>query len=492
MSRAQYLYGQTRTHSPLLAALGWLTACLTGCQDYALLEEDRLTAEVWSPWEDTRAPSDTADASPSDDLPSEPPDTRTGDGFRPDLPSEDTPQDAPTDTSPSDTPDTPDTSDIPDPNDPNPWGLSGPSLAVGWDHACAISRADVLTPGEVWCWGANDEAQLGVPDPPPYGTPQRVPTFTANTRQGAVAVTAGKGFSCALRADGTVWCWGDNREGQVGGGPMAARLSPTQADTQGTAWAVRAGRAHACALLGGGEVRCWGANTAGQLGDGTLSGGVTPRPVAGFARGAAQVIADGDVSCALRPERGGELWCWGADPRWRDRPPTLEPTLWVTNTTRASLGDDTACVWADDDITPRCVGRHPQAIQGVSGGSALDEPLQDPVEVSRLDGARSLTLTARTRCFLDRFGWPWCWGHNDQGQLGPDRADEASSLDPGPVALQGRASDLAISGLGTLCARLEPGDIWCWGSDAHGGLGRGPLPLPFDPTPAPVLGLPPP
>jgi hypothetical protein len=374
------------------------------------------------------------------------------------------------------------------PDDPNPWSLSGPSLAVGWDHVCAISRAEALTPGEVWCWGANGQGQLGA-DAPSDGTPRRVPGFSARTRQGAVAVAAGKGFTCALRADGTVWCWGDNSQGQLGASASGPPKGPTQANIQGLAGVVSAGRAHACALLGRGEVQCWGDNTAGQVGDGSPLGVPAPAPATSIPRGASRLLADGDVSCALITERGSELWCWGADPRLRDRPPTPTPNLWATQAALAALGDDTACVWGAGEVTPRCVGRHPQAIEGLMDGGAFSEPLRSPVEVSRLDGAQALTFEARARCFIDRFGWPWCWGHNDQGQLGPDRP-EPSSLEPAPIPLPGRATELGISGLGTLCARSARGEVWCWGSDADGGLGRGLLGASFDPNPSRVLGLP--
>jgi hypothetical protein len=434
-----------------------------------------LIADAWG-----TAPS-TRDASPADTSPLQ----DVADATDP-FDSDSAQDSSPTDT--ADTTDDADEADSPDAwEDPNPWGLTGPALAAGRDHVCVIVRADDLAPGDVWCWGGNDYWQLGLTEQGvrANGEPKRVVWFDAGTRSGAVALTAGDGFTCALRPDGSLWCWGDNRLGQLGDGtqlPQPGALA--QVKTLGTAWGVSAGDAHACALLGSGEVKCWGDNRMGQLGDGGVEGSPSPQQVLGFERGAAQVIADGQMTCALTPTGGGQAWCWGADPRLRDRPASPTPTLWATDVARASLGEDTLCVWDEVSITPRCVGRHPQAIEGLMVGGAFQEPLSSPVEISRLDGARTLALEARTRCFLDRFGWPWCWGQNEEGQLGPERAPEPS-LEPGPVSLPGRAQSLVITGSGALCARDAQGQVWCWGNNADGVLGRRSV-VPFDASPAPA------
>ena len=103
------------------------------------------------------------------------------------------------------------------------------------------------------------------------------------------AIAAGDTFACATLEDGTVRCWGDDREGQLGDGrrvreaqgvvmviatPGAAATNPLQSVVR-----VVAGSSAACALLGDGSLRCWGSNEAGALGNGTTSVQSGPVPV---------------------------------------------------------------------------------------------------------------------------------------------------------------------------------------------------------------------
>jgi alpha-tubulin suppressor-like RCC1 family protein len=75
--------------------------------------------------------------------------------------------------------------------------------------------------GTVSCWGNNRNACLGDPSLPQadaYLEPQRV-----RTRDGALfdrvrAVRPGIGKVCAVRDDDTLWCWGAADNGVLGRG----------------------------------------------------------------------------------------------------------------------------------------------------------------------------------------------------------------------------------------------------------------------------------
>ena len=82
---------------------------------------------------------------------------------------------------------------------------------------------------------------------------------------------------CAVKEDGTVRCWGSNSSGQLGngtGGSGQFSASPVTVSDLTDAVAVAAGAAHSCALRATGSVVCWGSNDRGRLGDGTTT---TPR-----------------------------------------------------------------------------------------------------------------------------------------------------------------------------------------------------------------------
>jgi alpha-tubulin suppressor-like RCC1 family protein len=96
------------------------------------------------------------------------------------------------------------------------------------------------------------------------------------------------GHTCAL-VDDEVWCWGDNRHGQLGDGTTEDRAEPVRVQGLDDAKWVEAGggprrlpddssesRAHTCALRADDRFVCWGDNDQGQLGDGSENRATRP------------------------------------------------------------------------------------------------------------------------------------------------------------------------------------------------------------------------
>jgi alpha-tubulin suppressor-like RCC1 family protein len=133
------------------------------------------------------------------------------------------------------------------------------ALTAKGDHTCVLDAA-----GEVMCWGANKYGQLG--DGTDENRSLPVPTLGLDGTPALVA--AGWGQTCAVLGDGALDCWGWNFYGQLGEGSTANRKNPVPVQGLKEKVAVVAGGGgHTCAILESGEVFCWGLNKNGQLGN---------------------------------------------------------------------------------------------------------------------------------------------------------------------------------------------------------------------------------
>ncbi len=175
-------------------------------------------------------------------------------------------------------------------------------LAAGGDFTCAGATDSTL-----FCWGANTRGQLGIDSTETQTRP--VPVEALGTRTGRLA-TGGSHACVFTQDDGQVWCWGDNRSGQLGTGDTERRLAPTPIDPAGLGAVktnqVFAGGSHTCALRDDNTLWCWGGNRFGQLGTGAPEGRLVPTKVLDGVTGA---YAGGAHTCAIKSD--GSLWCWG-------------------------------------------------------------------------------------------------------------------------------------------------------------------------------------
>jgi alpha-tubulin suppressor-like RCC1 family protein len=175
-------------------------------------------------------------------------------------------------------------------------------LSAGGSFTCARG-----TDSSLWCFGANEQGQLGIGNT----TQQTKPASVTPLAGQVVRVSTGAAHTCVFTTDGSVWCWGDNREGQLGTGDTTPRSSPVKIDAAGLATQVFTGGAHSCALRVDGSLWCWGGNRFGQLGTGDTQGRLTPTAIAPAVLGTSvqAAYAGGAHTCAVKVD--GSVWCWG-------------------------------------------------------------------------------------------------------------------------------------------------------------------------------------
>lgn len=399
-------------------------------------------------------------------------------------------------------------------------------LAMGTDHTCGVALD-----GRVFCFGHNASGQLGLG----AGAQEIVsePTFNGVTL--ARGVAAAGSHTCAVLANGTVKCWGNNEDGQLGAG-IADTEKNVPVNVVGLSGVadVDAGLAHTCAVTAGGEMFCWGANASGQLGDGSQNPSTVPKAVvqlAGFSYvtdvdrqnlHTCARMSDGSARCWGRNESGqsgepasatpseivvvaglpdvvavrtggahscavaasGQLWCWGANGAGQlgvSGGGSHVPKVANGGPVRGlALGADFTCWVQVSDGSARCVGDNTHAQLGSGGGGG-----STPKAVPGIDDAIKVVAGDHHACAVTASGGLECWGRNDSGQLGKGSTGPTGA--PSPVTgLTKPLLDVTAGGAHT-CVVYTDGSVACFGANASGQLGVGDT----DPsaTPVPVSGL---
>jgi alpha-tubulin suppressor-like RCC1 family protein len=293
-------------------------------------------------------------------------------------------------------------------------GTGAGLTAVGGGHTCALVQY-----ADLWCWGAGAQGQLGTGTTRDSAAPVRVTaTGPLAGAAGLLGVQAGRVHTCALALEYAamglvVYCWGGNDEGQLGDGSFADRSRPAQVAAD--AVQVVTGAEHTCVLDVELTVSCWGRNDAGQLGRGTLGTSESnPEQVPGLT-GIIDLAAGDDTTCALG--QTGKLWCWGsdADGQLGDGAGPGDPAPGPVAVrggpyTEVSAGRRHVCALGAGSVA-YCWGAGDRGQLGRAGDRSVPGRVGGRVYAGVRAGGDST-------CGITPGGGAYCWGANDNGQLG--------------------------------------------------------------------------
>ncbi|OGG61213.1 hypothetical protein A3C87_03645 [Candidatus Kaiserbacteria bacterium RIFCSPHIGHO2_02_FULL_49_34] len=175
-----------------------------------------------------------------------------------------------------------------------------------WNYTNAgnLSGYAIKTNGTLWSWGGNVAGQLGLGD-----TNERLNPVQVGTDTNWKDVRGGASFAVGLRTDGTLYGWGSNNAGRTGLGiTSGTTLTPTQIGTATDWQSLAVGNAYACAIKTNGTLWCWGLNTSSQLGLGDTTSRTTPTQV-GIDTNWESVAAGSIATAAVKTN--GTLYTWG-------------------------------------------------------------------------------------------------------------------------------------------------------------------------------------
>jgi alpha-tubulin suppressor-like RCC1 family protein len=330
------------------------------------------------------------------------------------------------------------------------------ALAGGGYFVCALTDQ-----GQVTCWGANDNGQLG------DGTEsdRAAPVMVSGLPGAVTAIATGWVHTCALTASGEVWCWGDNRSGQLGDGSFIDRFTPAHVSGLANASAIATGSAFTCATVGN-EPYCWGENSDDQMGQDLGLYRMLPGQVSGLDAGVQAIVSAERSNCAILVS--GEAVCWGSnafdllgDGTDVNRATPVSMTVVSSPVLALDLSSEEGCAVVQNGEV-RCWG-----LGIIHGGDALTGWTVSGLATP----AQAVTVGRAFACALSQAGGVQCWGYNGGGALG----DGTTERRDGPVAVTGLEGGVAAldAGANSTCAVTVNGQVWCWGSNDYGQIGDG-------------------
>jgi len=294
--------------------------------------------------------------------------------------------------------------------------------AAGATHTMGI-KAD----GSLWAWGDNPFGQLGnnsttdskVPVPVAVGQKWKSVSTGGNVRTGIGNIKDRNTYSMGIKEDGTLWGWGYTYNKGFGDDSPPNRLIPTEISGGGTWVSVSSGRYSAARLAGLKADRSLWAWGAGSIGDGTTGGAQIPTAIAIGERWASVSVGNEHT---VGIKTNGSLWTWGV-----------------------------------------------HANNGVLGGSSYGARLR-PTAIAVGESWVSVSAGNHHTVGIKTDGSLWAWGMNNRGQLGDNTTNDRNV--PTKVSVSGVATWAFVSAGSSYTMGIKTdGSLWGWGFNGSYRLG---------------------
>jgi alpha-tubulin suppressor-like RCC1 family protein len=334
------------------------------------------------------------------------------------------------------------------------------TASTGYSYSCAI-RDD----GSLWCWGGGWAQEHVRTHPGPIGSDT---DWTD--------VWVGWLRTCALKQDGSLWCWSIPEEG-ARTYPIPAYVEPLKSTRLEKSGArptelIQGDGEHLCFFDAERALWCWGYNGDGELGNGStkqpetyqrVEGGPWKKAtVGGFARGG---VFGGAHTCAIKADN--TLWCWGSNQFGMLG--IADSFRGIAAVTRPAQVEGQ---WIDVSTeTMTTIGIRTDGTLWAWGfrheSNASKDAHWQPEQISADTDWASLASGRDQSCALKKDGSAWCWGYKALGTGTKDRTDT-------PRRVQGNVRFSRIDvGSSQACALATDNTVWCWGEQKQYELGDG-------------------
>ena len=304
------------------------------------------------------------------------------------------------------------------------------SISAGSYHTCALDNS-----GIVYCWGFNIYSQVGNPLDSRMSSPEPIAVGGVLAGKVIKSISAGGFHTCALDELGKVYCWGNNINGQIGSGSPTPQIINSPSLVAGSlsslsVSSVSAGGSHTCAIASK-KVYCWGANVYNQIGSGSTSPSIIPSSniVTGLSSlNISLVSSGGNHTCAL--DELGSIYCWGYNYYGQIGSGSLMPTIVLAPTKvlgplgslvvgYISTGSFNTCAIVSNKAY--CWGYNNDGQIGNTFNTPINNPSPIAVDTTGVlfnKDIYSISSGGNSSCAVDADVKAYCWGSNDSGQLG--------------------------------------------------------------------------
>ncbi|MBF0553721.1 MAG: RCC1 repeat- and reductase domain-containing protein [Nitrospirae bacterium] len=261
------------------------------------------------------------------------------------------------------------------------------------------------TDGSVWTWGNNGQGQLGNQSTASTSSPVAV----VGNHSFRIALAGGitsEGFCAGLKADGSLWTWGDNAYGQLGNNSTTGTSSPVAVTGNHSFISFSIADRTIIGLKADGSAWGWGYNNFGCLGTQANVGGNYSSPVAVVGNHSFVDVHTGPLWTAIGLKADGSAWCWGSG-------------------SGGQIGNNTVNSYSSPVAV---VGNH------------------SFIQINSIEGNVCAGLKSN--------GSIWTWGTNSYGLIGNNTLNNYSS----PVAVVGNHSFLTMRTGQDVC--INVGGVW--------------------------------